>query len=228
MPDCTQYCGVCIAEIYSNWPLPLRLSFKAVALYHISLFGITAGVHRLWSHKAYKAALPFRIILAFCNSVAYQNSIYEWSRDHRVHHKYSETNADPVNIERGFFFAHVGWLLCRKHPDVKEFGGRVDLSDLMADPVVYYQHKYYFPSVLAMCFLIPTLVPNYYWGENVWTAFFVAVIFRYMFALNSTWLVNSAAHMFGNRPYDVNIAPVENKIVSALSLGKFVSLARIS
>ncbi|KAH9494036.1 hypothetical protein DERF_014754 [Dermatophagoides farinae] len=192
----------------------------AILTYNISLFGITAGVHRLWSHRAYKAKLPLRILLAFCNSMAYQNSIFEWARDHRVHHKYSETNADPVNIERGFFFAHIGWLMCRKHPDVKTFGLRLDLSDLKADPVVYYQHKYYVPSVIVMCFLLPTIIPWYYWGENFWTAFFVCAILRYTLALESTWLVNSAAHMYGNRPYDINIAPAENKTVSFLTLGE--------
>ncbi|XP_027196846.2 stearoyl-CoA desaturase 5-like [Dermatophagoides pteronyssinus] len=192
----------------------------ALFTYNVSLFGITAGVHRLWSHRAYKARFPLRLLLAFCNSMAYQNSIFEWARDHRVHHKYSETNADPVNIERGFFFAHIGWLLCRKHPDVKKFGLRLDLSDLKSDPVVYYQHKYYVPSVILMCFLLPTIIPWYYWGENFWTAFFVCAILRYILALQSTWLVNSAAHMFGNRPYDINIAPAENKAVSFLTLGE--------
>lgn len=67
--------------------------------------------------------------------------IYFWVREHRAHHKFSETNADPHNAKRGFFFAHVGWLLCRKHPDVVEKGSKVDLSDLMADPVVRYQRK---------------------------------------------------------------------------------------
>src|SRR5699024_7443155 len=103
--------------------------------------------------------------------------------------------------------------------DVTKFGGRVDLSDIMADPVVYYQHKYYFPSVVVMCFVLPAAVPWYYWGENYWTAFFVASVLRYTLALNATWLVNSAAHMFGYRPYDINIAPTENKSVAALTLG---------
>lgn len=192
----------------------------AVVVYTLSLFGITAGVHRLWSHRAYKAKLPLRVFLAFCNSMAYQNSIFVWARDHRVHHKYSETNADPVNIERGFFFAHCGWLMCKKHPDVAEYGLRVDMSDVMADPVVYYQHKYYLPSVLLVCFLMPTLVPWYFWGETLWNAYWVATIARYTLSLNSTWLVNSAAHMFGNRPYDSKIAPAENKSVAFLTLGE--------
>jgi len=189
-------------------------------MYKLSLFGITAGVHRLWSHRAYKARFPLRVFLAACNSLSYQNSIFEWARDHRVHHKYTETNADPVNSKRGFFFSHVGWLLCKKHPDVAKIGGKVDMSDILADPVVFYQRKYYVPSVVAMCFVMPTLVPWYFWGETLWNAYFVAVILRYCLALNATWLVNSAAHMFGYRPYDKNIAPAENLTVSALTLGE--------
>jgi len=69
--------------------------------------GVTAGAHRLWTHRSYKARLPLRIFLAFANAMATENSIYVWSRDHRVHHKYSETDADPHNANRGFFFAHV-------------------------------------------------------------------------------------------------------------------------
>lgn len=80
--------------------LLILVLFLAGLVYFLSLFGITAGVHRLWSHKAYKAKLPLRIILGICNSMAYQNSIYVWARDHRVHHKYSETNADPVSEHR--------------------------------------------------------------------------------------------------------------------------------
>jgi stearoyl-CoA desaturase (delta-9 desaturase) len=58
-----------------------------------------------------------------------------------VHHKYSETTADPHNASRGFFFSHVGWLLVKKHPDVLARGKQLDLSDLMADPVVRFQRK---------------------------------------------------------------------------------------
>ena len=65
----------------------------------------------------------------------------DWVRDHRVHHKYSETDADPHNAERGFFFAHVGWLMMKKHPEVKRRGKGLDLSDLYADPVVVIQDR---------------------------------------------------------------------------------------
>jgi fatty-acid desaturase len=66
----------------------------------------------------------------------------EWVRDHRVHHKYTDTNADPHNSKRGFFFCHIGWLMCQKHPHVKKFGSRIDMSDVESDPVLQFQRKY--------------------------------------------------------------------------------------
>ncbi|CAG2108201.1 unnamed protein product [Medioppia subpectinata] len=104
--------------------------------------GVTAGAHRLWSHRSYKARLPFRIVLMIFHTIAGQNDLHEWCRDHRVHHKYAETDADPHNSRRGFFFAHVGWLLTRKHPDVIAKGKQLDCSDILNDPVVKFQKKY--------------------------------------------------------------------------------------
>lgn len=103
--------------------------------------GITAGAHRLWAHRAYKARLPLRILLTFFNTVAFEDCAIHWARDHRVHHKYSETDADPHNATRGFFFSHVGWLLCKKHPEVISKGKKIDLSDLENDPVLDFQRK---------------------------------------------------------------------------------------
>ena len=103
--------------------------------------GITGGAHRLWSHRSYKAKWPLRLIIALAQTIAVQNDIFEWSRDHRVHHKFSETDADPHNARRGFFFAHMGWLMMKKHPEVKRRGKTVDVSDLLQDPIVVYQRK---------------------------------------------------------------------------------------
>jgi len=70
-----------------------------------------------------------------------QNSVLIWARDHRQHHKYSDTDADPHNSTRGFFFSHCGWLLMRKHPDVIAKGKTIDISDLEADPIVMFYSK---------------------------------------------------------------------------------------
>ncbi|XP_041645067.1 stearoyl-CoA desaturase b isoform X2 [Cheilinus undulatus] len=191
-----------------------------VVCYLFSGLGVTAGVHRLWSHRSYKASFPLRVFLALGNSMAFQNDIYDWARDHRVHHKFSETDADPHNATRGFFFAHIGWLLIRKHPDVIEKGKKLDLSDLKADKVVMFQRRHYKLSVVILCFLVPTLVPWYFWGESLAVGYFVPGLLRYAVILNATWLVNSAAHIWGNRPYDKNINPRENSLVAFSAIGE--------
>ena len=73
--------------------------------------------------------------------ISSQNPIFHWVRDHRVHHKFSETDADPHNARRGLFFSHVGWLMQEKHPEVLRRGKQVDMSDVLADPVVQFQEK---------------------------------------------------------------------------------------
>ncbi|CAG2103329.1 unnamed protein product [Medioppia subpectinata] len=184
-------------------------------MYFVSLlssFGVQCGAHRLWCHRTYKAKLPLQILLAFMHILALENDIYEWSRDHRVHHKYSETDADPHNAKRGFFFAHVGWLLCRKHPQVLEKGKTVDMSDLDRDPLIQFQRRFYIPLVALIWGVIPTYTPYYLWGESLWNAYFTCVMLRYAFTLNVTWCVNSAAHLWGNKPYDKSINPVECSI----------------
>ncbi|XP_023169308.1 acyl-CoA Delta(11) desaturase-like isoform X2 [Drosophila hydei] len=192
----------------------------AFALYVVSGLGITAGAHRLWAHRSYKAKWPLRVLLVIFNTVAFQDAAYHWARDHRVHHKYSETDADPHNATRGFFFSHIGWLLCKKHPEVKAKGKGVDLSDLRADRVLMFQKKHYFVLMPLACFILPTVAPMYFWGESFVNAWFVATMFRWCFILNVTWLVNSAAHKFGGRPYDRFINPSENISVAMLAFGE--------
>ncbi|XP_072280960.1 stearoyl-CoA desaturase [Pyxicephalus adspersus] len=212
-----------LSAVYGILLIPLAKPATLVwacLCFTMSALGVTAGAHRLWSHRSYKAKVPLRIFLAVANTMAFQNDIYEWARDHRAHHKYSETDADPHNAMRGFFFAHIGWLLMRKHPDVIEKGKKLDLSDLHADKVVMFQRRHYKKLILCMCFIVPTVIPWYFWGESLYIAIYVPCLLRYALVLNATWLVNSAAHMFGNRPYDKNINPRENKFVAIGAIGE--------
>lgn len=105
----------------------------------VTSMGITAGSHRLWTHRSFKAKLPLRIFLMLCQTAMFQKSIYDWARDHRVHHKFTDTDADPYNSSRGFFFSHIGWTMMRKHREVIEKGRTVNFSDIEADPVVQFQ-----------------------------------------------------------------------------------------
>jgi hypothetical protein len=104
-------------------------------------FSIGCGAHRLWSHKAYDASLALRTFYAIGQTIAGQNCIYIWCRDHRVHHKFSDTDGDPHNTKRGYFFSHVGWLLRKKHPELKIRSKTLDFSDLLSDPVVKFQKQ---------------------------------------------------------------------------------------
>ncbi|XP_047741324.1 stearoyl-CoA desaturase-like, partial [Hyalella azteca] len=75
----------------------------------ISGLGVTMGVHRLWAHRSYKAVFAVRLVLMCLHCVAFQHSIFSWSVNHRVHHKWPDTDRDLTNSRRGFFFAHMGW-----------------------------------------------------------------------------------------------------------------------
>ncbi|KAI4472958.1 hypothetical protein M0802_016403 [Mischocyttarus mexicanus] len=81
----------------------LLTSLWAFIVIYTSGFGITAGVHRLWSHRAYKAKWPLRLLLVFLFTITGQKHVWAWVLDHRVHHKYSETDADPHNAKRGLY-----------------------------------------------------------------------------------------------------------------------------
>lgn len=71
-----------------------------------------------------------------------QRHAYGWALDHRIHHKYSETDSDPHNAKRGFFFAHVGWLFTTPHPEVEARRLDIDMSDLEEDPIVMWQKRF--------------------------------------------------------------------------------------
>lgn len=191
-----------------------------ILYYLFSGLGVTAGAHRLWTHRTYKACTPLQVMLMLFNCISFQNDILVWSRDHRVHHRFTETTADPHNAKRGFFFAHVGWLLMRKHPDVSEKGKSVDISDLLNDPIVQFQHRYFVPLGLLFSAVIPTFVPWYFWKEKAMVSFLLCVIVRYVLSLHVTWLVNSAAHLWGARPYDKAMNPAENVFVSIGAIGE--------
>ncbi|EDV44111.1 uncharacterized protein Dana_GF16194 [Drosophila ananassae] len=183
-------------------------------------FGVTAGAHRFWTHRSYKANGILRTLLMISYCVAGQNTLYDWVRDHRVHHKYSETDADPHNANRGFFFSHVGWLMMLKHPEVLRRGRQIDMSDILEDPVVQFHQKYFYVLKVIFCFLLPTIVPVYLFGESWSLAFAQQCLFRYVSSLNFTWSVNSAAHLWGSRPYDKRIMPSENIFVSVIAMGE--------
>jgi stearoyl-CoA desaturase (delta-9 desaturase) len=124
--------------------LPMKF-WKTVAIgwiYSIiSGFGTTVAAHRYFTHRTFKANRPLKILLIMFQTMAAQEPILHWARDHRVHHKFTDTDADPYNSRRGFFFSHMGWLLCKKHPEVVRQGQKIDMSDLRDDPMLNFQKR---------------------------------------------------------------------------------------
>jgi len=206
------------------WMLVTDFSLRTLGVmgfcYWMSGLGITGGAHRLWSHRSYSARLPLRVFLAVAQSMANQGSIFHWARDHRVHHRYSETAADPHDASRGMFFAHMGWLFVEKDAKVVTAGNAVNVDDLWADPVVVFQERFKQFLMPFCCFVLPSLMAMVLAGDSYWRGFFICGVLRYVLILHATWLVNSAAHWWGSRPYDPNINPAENGIVAFITGGE--------
>jgi len=192
----------------------------AFVLWPITGFGITGGAHRLWSHRSYTAKPLYRGIVMLMNSCANQGSIWHWARDHRTHHFHSETVADPHDAIRGFLFAHIGWLYLKKDKRVAEAGRMVNMDDLRQDGFVMLQKRLDPWWNVFWCFFAPALVAHYGWGERFMNGVMVPGVLRYVYVLHCTWLVNSAAHLWGERPYDAKSNPAENPLVAIASIGE--------
>ena len=80
--------------------------------------------------------------------------------------------------------------------------------------------RYYRPMALVFCVVLPAVIPHFLWGETLWNGYFIGFALRYVLTLNATWCVNSVAHMWGNKPYDKNINPAENRWVSLMAAGE--------
>uniref|UniRef100_A0A914W1K9 Uncharacterized protein n=1 Tax=Plectus sambesii TaxID=2011161 RepID=A0A914W1K9_9BILA len=208
--------GLYQAIFYAKWA---TLLFTFV-LFCVSQFGATGGAHRLWSHRSFKAHWPAKVILMYFNTFSFQNDIIEWARDHRCHHKWTDTDADPHNAQRGLFYSHIGWLMVKKHPEVIRRGKTLDISDLTNDPVLKFQRKYYLPMAIFNGFIFTTIVPWYFWGETAFNALYIAGFLRYVASLNVTFCVNSLAHFIGYKPYDLSISPTENIMTSITTMGE--------
>lgn len=131
-----------------------------------------------------------------------------------------EIEADPYNATRGFFFAHMGWLFVKKHPDVARVGRTLSFADLEAGPVVMFQYSLGRWFSLFMCFVLPGLLARGLWGEDSWRPLWVAGALRYCAVMHCTWLVNSAAHILGDHPYDNDSWASENSLVSLFAGGE--------
>lgn len=186
--------------------------------YQVSAFGVTIGCHRLWSHRSFQARAPTRFVLMLLASMANQGGIYHWSRDHRVHHKESDHAGDPHDSSRGFFYAHMGWLMLRKSTAVKLSGQSIDCSDLLRDPIVWLQYRLNPLWDQVWCFVVPGFYGLWRMG-SFWDGLLIFGALRWVLVVHATWCVNSVSHFFGYRPYN-NRPPTENWLTAIVANGE--------
>ena len=151
----------------------------------------------------------------FGGSGAVEGSIKWWSRGHRAHHRYTDTELDPYSAQEGFFHSHVGWMIFkpRRRP------GTADVSDLNKSYVVKWQHRFYLPLIITMGFIFPTLVAGLCWGDFR-GGFFFAGAARLLFVHHSTFCVNSLAHWLGETPFDDKHTPKDHWITALVTVGE--------
>lgn len=177
---------------------------------------ITGGYHRLWSHKAYEAHSITRVLFAFWGAAALQNSILVWSSGHRRHHRFVDDNdRDPYSINRGFWFAHIGWMLRDYKSAELDFS---NAKDLQKDPVVMFQHKHYIPITLFANIGLPLMLGIVH-GDIVGMLLLVGFA-RIVASHHTTFFINSAAHMWGSQPYTNTNTAKDNGFLAFFTYGE--------
>jgi len=197
-------------------PLQWKTTLWAVLYYFYTGLGITAGYHRLWAHTSYSATRPLELFLALGGAGAVEGSIRWWSRDHRAHHRYTDTSKDPYSVRKGLLYSHLGWMAIKQNP--KRIG-RTDITDLNENWIVVWQHRQYIYAALIMGILFPASVAGLLWGD--WAGGFVyAGILRYFFVQQATFCVNSLAHYLGDQPFDDKNSPRDHIFTALVTLGE--------
>lgn len=177
---------------------------------------ITAGYHRLWSHKTYKAHPLLRVIFALGGACALQNDALTWASDHRRHHQYVDNNdRDPYSAGRGFWFSHIGWILRHYKSGEKDFS---NVKDLQRDPVLVWQSKHYLSLVLLTNIGLPMFL-GFIHG-NIIGSLLLAGLLRLVLSQHLTYFINSLAHMWGRQPYSKGSSARDNAFLALITYGE--------
>jgi len=178
---------------------------------------ITAGYHRLWSHKTYQAHWSLRFIFALGGAFALQNSILHWSSDHRVHHKHVDNNdIDPYSAKMGFWYSHIGWM-CREY-QANRYHDYKNVRDIQKDSIVMWQHKYYLLLTIAMNFGVP--IAFGLWHGDLVNSILLVGFLRLVLSHHTTFFINSLAHVWGKQTYTDKNTARDNGFLAFLTFGE--------
>jgi stearoyl-CoA desaturase (delta-9 desaturase) len=151
--------------------------------------------------------------LAF-GAAGVQNSALRWAADHRAHHARTDQDGDPYDIRRGFWWAHIGWI-------IHDVPGTQDLSlvrDLSQDRWMRLQDRWYVPLALLFGAVLPFCI-GLAWGDPV-GALLVAGCLRLVLQWHATFSINSVTHLVGRHTYMRSISARDSFLAALVTLGE--------
>ena len=178
-----------------------------------SLTGITAGYHRLYAHSTYQANAVYRFVMLALGAATFQQSALKWTSLHRTHHKYTDTERDPYNIKKGFFYAHMGWILFYRR--TIDFS---NVKDLKKSKLIMNQHQYFQWWALGFGVLMPAVIGILY--GHLFEALLFGVAARMAVVFQVTFFINSFAHTFGKATHGTEISARDNWLGAVLTAGE--------
>ncbi|OGR87865.1 MAG: hypothetical protein A3J74_06320 [Elusimicrobia bacterium RIFCSPHIGHO2_02_FULL_57_9] len=187
-----------------------------IGMYLLTGMGVTGGYHRYYAHRSYECGKPLQLFYLIFGAAAVENSVLNWASDHRYHHQYVDREEDPYNILKGGLYAHMGWVFYKDMRAVYQKFKNV--PDLLKDPLVRWQDRWYLPLVIGFTFLLPAcigLIEGRPLGGLLWGGFLRVVIVHHM-----TFFINSLAHLYGSRPYAVDNSARDNWLLGPITFGE--------
>ncbi|WP_303980610.1 acyl-CoA desaturase [Dongia mobilis] len=180
-----------------------------VALYWLRMFGVVAGYHRYFSHRAYSTSRAMQFLLACLAQSSSQKSVLWWASKHRHHHLHSDTEDDVHSPRRkGFIYSHLGWIFDQKHDQAD----LTKVADLTRYPELRWLHRYEQVPTIALaviCFLIagwPGLVVGFFWST--------------VMLYHATFCINSLAHVHGSKRYVTGDDSRNNWLLAIFAMGE--------
>lgn len=189
--------------------------------YVIKTFGVTAGYHRYFSHRAFKTSRWFQFVLGLLGALSGQRGPLWWAARHRHHHRHSDTDEDVHSpIARPFWWAHLGWLMDDTYLPTEE----KEIPDLLQYPELRWIDRHYawlaLLQVLGLGALGHHLQATH---PGMGTSALQLVAWGFFASTlaqgHTTMLVNSMGHLVGTQPYETRDSSRNNAFLALISLG---------
>jgi stearoyl-CoA desaturase (delta-9 desaturase) len=206
--------------------VPVYLWNYGADAFQVSLFltffiatglSITLGYHRLFSHVAFQASWPVRLVTLIFGAAAFENSAMHWVADHRRHHKHVDHEKDPYDISQGFWYAHMGWILFKldAEPPLD------NIQDLRKDRLFMLQDRYYTLIAVGVGLVLPAILGFLHSGWlGALGGFLLAGVARVTAVQHMTFFINSLCHTIGSQPYSDRCSARDSWIMAIFTFGE--------